>query len=252
MGNTDEITVNTADIMNNTAGIADNEANISNNTAEIAINTADIASNEADIAMNAAHVFNNTADIADNEANIAGNTAGIASNAADIATNTDDIASNDVDIATNLADIEQLKTDVANDIARLQQLLDSAIPAQEINGGTYRFIHTPKNWTDAQKFCESLGGNLFVPKNEADNDDVAAFASEQTAVWIGATDQQSEGTWVDPTGAALTFTHWYTHASQPDGAGDCAIMDTRTEFHEILGAWWDDDCSHERPSICEL
>ena len=117
---------------------------------------------------------------------------------------------------------------------------------------TYRFIHTPKNWTDAQKFCESLGGNLFVPKNEADNDDVAAFASEQTAVWIGATDQQSEGTWVDPTGAALTFTHWYTHASQPDGAGDCVIMDTRTEFHEILGAWWDDDCSHERPSICEL
>ena len=117
---------------------------------------------------------------------------------------------------------------------------------------TCRFIHTPKNWTDAQTFCESLGGNLFVPKNEADNDDVAAFASEQTAVWIGVTDQQSEGAWVDPNGAPITFFHWYTHASQPDSAGDCVMLDTRTEFHEILGAWWDDDCSDERPSICEF
>ena len=101
-------------------------------------------------------------------------------------------------------------------------------------------------------FCERLGGNLFVPQNEADNDAVASFASEQTAVWIGVTDQQSEGAWVDPNGDPITFDHWYTHALQPDGAGDCVMIDTRTEFHEILGAWWDDDCSHERPSICEL
>ena len=136
-------------------------------------------------------------------------------------------------------------------IAQIKVAQNSTLMAP-IKFYTCRFIHTPKNWTDAQTFCESLGGNLFVPKNEADNDEVAGYASEQTAVWIGATDQQSEGTWVDPTGAKLTFAHWYTHASQPDGAGDCAIMDTRTEFHEILGAWWDDDCSHERPSICEL
>merc|ERR1712156_886412 len=92
-------------------------------------------------------------------------------------------------------------------------ILNSLIRAQEINGGTYRFIHTPKSWDDAQMFCESLGGNLFVPQNEADNDAVASFSPEATAVWIGVTDQKSEGAWVDPNGAALTFTNWYTHAS---------------------------------------
>jgi len=59
---------------------------------------------------------------------------------------------------------------------------------------------------------------------------------------------------VDPedNGNGLTFTNWYTHAAQPDGAGDCVIMDTRTGFFNILGAWWDDPCSGLRPSICEL
>ena len=116
----------------------------------------------------------------------------------------------------------------------------------------FRFIHTPKSWNDAQMFCESLGGNLFVPKNLADNDEVAELAPGQTALWIGATDKDSEGNWVDPNGNELTFTHWYTEASQPNNAGDCAIIDTRTEFININGAWWDEDCSGKRPSICEF
>ena len=118
---------------------------------------------------------------------------------------------------------------------------------------TCRFIRTPKSWDDAQMFCESLGGNLFVPNDLDENDSVALVAPEWTALWIGGTDQQSEGTWVDPNGTGLTFTNWNLHASQPNGAGNCVIMDTRQWWSPwILGKWWDDNCSNKRPSICEF
>ena len=114
---------------------------------------------------------------------------------------------------------------------------------------TCRFIRTPKSWDDAQMFCESIGGNLFVPNNLTENDSVALLAPEWTALWIGGTDQQSDGTWVDPNGTGLIFTNWFVLASQPDGMGNCIIMDTRWI---PFGEWWDDYCNNKRPSICEF
>ena len=90
-----------------------------------------------------------------------------------------------------------------------------------------------------------------MPNDWTENDSVALLAPEWMALWIGGTDQQSEGTWVDPNGTGLTFTNWCDFASQPNGAGNCVIMDTR-QWWEIFGYWWDDYCSNKRPSICEF
>ena len=109
---------------------------------------------------------------------------------------------------------------------------------------------------------------MYVPKDKTQNDDVAcaggkegsvpcagkgggglSFVTDGTALWLGL---EYKGSWVDINGTAATYTNWYVHADHEDDVGKCAIVDTREEFLNILGAWWMTDCTDMRPFVCEL
>ena len=63
--------------------------------------------------------------------------------------------------------------------------------------------------------CEGLGASLPLPRNEQENTDLnAAFQSLGAyIIALGATDVETEGSWVDSNGDRLTYFNWYTDGS---------------------------------------
>ena len=88
-----------------------------------------------------------------------------------------------------------------------------------------------KNWTDAQRICESHGSNLATITDAMANDQYGengcfsnAPWNDWKCSWVGANDLKTEGAWVWPGGEAWNFTSW--GASEPDTGDDqdCAAV----------------------------
>ena len=63
----------------------------------------------------------------------------------------------------------------------------------------------------ALSVCEGFGASLPLPRNEQENTDLNnIFESLRTyLVALGATDVETEGSWVDSNGDALTYFNWW-------------------------------------------
>jgi len=113
----------------------------------------------------------------------------------------------------------------------------------------YYLWYTQCSWPDAEDFCESMGGTLAVPADEAEQTFLAteAFGLIANSWWIGANDIAQEGTWVDPVGVALSYLPWAP--DQPNGGEqqNCAVLDQQS-----AGLWNDKDCQEVYPSVCKL
>ena len=68
----------------------------------------------------------------------------------------------------------------------------------------YEFIRTENHWPEARDHCNSNGGTLVTIKNEATNtylkDTLTSLNWDGDGIWIGLTDQDSEGDWKWITG----------------------------------------------------
>lgn len=103
---------------------------------------------------------------------------------------------------------------------------------------------------DAIQVCKDVGGTVVLPKTAAENQAlmklVLSSGSSGKKTYIGVTDRQTEGQFVDIEGKLLTFTNWGT--GQPDdykGGQDCGCI-------EDSGVWDDVGCTGGRPIICEI
>jgi hypothetical protein len=80
----------------------------------------------------------------------------------------------------------------------------------KFNGHEYAYFDESVTWHVAKKYCEEMGGHLII----LENSDEAEFLKEwcrrdRLGVWIGATDEDLEGTWhwVDGTKATFNSPH---------------------------------------------
>lgn len=78
-------------------------------------------------------------------------------------------------------------------------------------------------WTEAEAQAVSLGGHLVTINNQAEQDWlVSTFKGFGNYLWIGYTDQETEGNWKWISGENSTYTNWIS--GQPDnwygGAGE--------------------------------
>ncbi|KAL7876759.1 hypothetical protein AOLI_G00117220 [Acnodon oligacanthus] len=107
---------------------------------------------------------------------------------------------------------------------------------------------TMGNFYQALKLCSDAGGAIVLPRTEEQNQAlvklIAPFGS--ASAYIGITDRQVEGQFVDTEGKSLVFTKWGT--GQPDnykGVQDCASV--------LESAIWDDHgCEVPRLIVCEI
>ena len=112
-------------------------------------------------------------------------------------------------------------------------------------GRRYRFVFTPTvNWQEAENACAVDGAHLAVINDAEENSQLDSPANNQF-LWIGYTDQQTEGQWVWVTGNSHPYTKW--KGGEPNNQGgneDCV------EFRDDA-TWNDLPCMNTIGYICE-
>ena len=83
--------------------------------------------------------------------------------------------------------------------------------------GKFYFLSNAGTWTQAQAQAVSLGGNLVTVNDAAENEFLVNTFGGTERLWIGLTDEVTEGTFKWANGEAVTYTNWLP--GQPDDAG---------------------------------
>jgi hypothetical protein len=113
-------------------------------------------------------------------------------------------------------------------------------------GSCYLLGDNVSSWQEARDVCQAWGGDLVEIGSLEENGALAQRIDG--SAWIGANDQEAEGTFRWANGSALAFTAWLEN--QPNdllGNEDC------TELLRFDGQWVDVPCAGEaaRQALCE-
>lgn len=119
-------------------------------------------------------------------------------------------------------------------------------PVETVNFGTSKYDLYLKNttWKEAKAFCESKGGHLVTITSAEENDAMGPLrrktrelntlsTSQATGIWIGATDEVTEGTWKWVTGEPFSYTNWASGEPNNENNEDYAELFTEA------GTWND-------------
>ncbi|XP_072544602.1 mannose-binding protein C-like [Salminus brasiliensis] len=102
--------------------------------------------------------------------------------------------------------------------------------------------------TEAARFCAGAGGALVLPRNEAENKALTAMhtALGSTYIFLGATDREKEGQFVDLSKRPLTYTNWMPNEpNNHNGQEDCAGIYTDSKWNDL-------PCDSAFHVVCEL
>lgn len=77
----------------------------------------------------------------------------------------------------------------------------------DYDGRRYQRIEKSMTWKEAKEYCESLGGHLATIMSEEEQEVVKRLVEkgEKAQYWLGATDEEQEGTWIWVTGEEMTY-----------------------------------------------
>ena len=110
------------------------------------------------------------------------------------------------------------------------------------NGHQYKVIDKSMTWTEAEEYCESLGGHLVtITSKEEDEFILNTIADNETSLyfWIGGSDSREEGKWEWVTGEEWDYNHW--KSGQPnDYKGWCKEGQDYAVIVDKDGRW--EDC----------
>lgn len=80
------------------------------------------------------------------------------------------------------------------------------------NGHTYSIINLPLSWTEAEAYCESIGGHLMTVTSQEEEDflenQLKNYGVTKDNYWLGATDIGHTGTWSWVTGEEFKYSKW--------------------------------------------
>ena len=125
-------------------------------------------------------------------------------------------------------------------------------PTESTWGGhTYYYFPSSSTWYEAKKYSENLGGHL-VTIGSAEEDAFVFALAGQNPVWIGLSDQDSDGNWSWVTGEPLTYTNWYPgqpdHSSNDHEGDECFVHYTAAR----TGQWNDNGSFMPNGFVCEV
>lgn len=133
--------------------------------------------------------------------------------------------------------------------SELKFIKNAVAGIKETDGKVYLLVKEEKRYSDAQLYCQSRGGHLAMPKDEAANAVIARYISDAglSRVYIGIHDLEREGvfTYVDRS-PMTTFSKW--RKGEPNNAydnEDCAEMVSS-------GEWTDVSCHPTMYFVCEF
>jgi hypothetical protein len=118
------------------------------------------------------------------------------------------------------------------------------------NGHWYRVVFDrPLRWRAARDYCVSLGAHLVTLESTAESD----FVFELNPYgWMGATDEEHEGTWKWVTDQPWKYTHWAPgEPNNCGGSGNSCTPEHYLTFHGDYPALWNDIDDMENSFTCE-
>ncbi|MFI3157191.1 MAG: lectin-like protein [Methylococcaceae bacterium] len=89
----------------------------------------------------------------------------------------------------------------------------------QYNGHTY-LLSSAGTWLEAQANAQSLGGNLVTINDQAEQDWLFTTFGSNPTLWIGYTDQETEGVFKWINGESSTYTDWGNMQPDNHGAGE--------------------------------
>uniref|UniRef100_UPI0037E84268 ladderlectin-like n=1 Tax=Semicossyphus pulcher TaxID=241346 RepID=UPI0037E84268 len=116
------------------------------------------------------------------------------------------------------------------------------------NDRCFLYISSYKTWAQAERYCQSYGGNLASVHSASDYHFIQWVITTATykhaETWLGASDAQEEGTWLWSDGSLYNYKHTGTF-DNAGGKQHCLQMN-----HGVHKLWDDIACSTLLPSIC--
>jgi Ca2+-binding RTX toxin-like protein len=100
--------------------------------------------------------------------------------------------------------------------------------------GKFYFLSNAGSWTQAQAQAVTLGGNLVTVNDAAENQFLVNTFGGKEGLWIGLTDEVTEGTFKWANGEAVTYTNWAPGEPNNDGNQDYAWIN-----YQNPGKWDD-------------
>lgn len=129
-----------------------------------------------------------------------------------------DITGGSIKAGTNIQDYRDNGTEAQYFTVEYTDLQPTA--TQNYNGHTYELYDVNTTWMLAYKTCARLGGHLVTISSQQENDIVLNLFKQNTTtgfLWLGATDERSEGNWAWITDENFSYSNW--NSGQPDNAG---------------------------------
>jgi len=120
---------------------------------------------------------------------------------------------------------------------------------KSVPGRALKYFEEQLPWNDAVKACNNLhfpgGGHLLTVDSTAVNDWVLR---QPHSIWIGLSDQESEGEWKWESGKPLEKDFW--HPGEPNNVDgeDCAKANAWSETQN----WNDQSCESSNYYACEI
>ena len=146
-----------------------------------------------------------------------------------------------------------------NDYGIVDEPIQAQIPPDAVQfGGHYYYLfdNGKDNWSEAQNYCKSLGGDLVVVNDEYEN----AFLYEYMQslgygyAFIGYSDEESEGRWYWVSGKSSSYTDWGVNDDgEPEPNSDSRWENfAQLDVDMIAGTWNDSKFGYNtRAYICE-
>jgi hypothetical protein len=100
------------------------------------------------------------------------------------------------------------------------------------NNKWYRVFAEKLTWENAQRRCEALGGQLAVVPDEPTWKFLTSSIAGNPRLWIGATDENTEGLWRWVDGTNMKFTVW--------GGGLPDNIESKEHYLAMWGNTWND------------
>ena len=129
--------------------------------------------------------------------------------------------------------------------------MTAELEAQEykfFNGHTFKYFETAMTWSNAKAACEELGGHLAT-STSADKNTFLCEAADGIAIYLGATDEVTEDTWVWVTDETWSYANWAD--GYPTTLSEGMVSDDNYLLLTSSGEWEDSAGTGKLTYICE-
>ena len=110
----------------------------------------------------------------------------------------------------------------------------------------YKLYTEGKTWSDADAHCQTEGGHLASVQSVVDQEEARAVMGKNGAVWIGASDRDSEGDWRWSDGSHWAYENWGANYGNKGDGSNCVYITNEAQGY----VWRDYLCTFTFRFLC--